>query len=107
VVFQRSSSGDRKEQVLQDFNYVDGANPLAGLILDAENNLYGTTLDDLFAQCRDCLRTDALIRAIRAPNPLQGGMTVVISPKGSSTRQGRANSQWVKWPSMRRPVGVK
>jgi hypothetical protein len=47
VALQRSSSGDRKEQVLQEFNYVDGANPLAGLILDAENNLYGATLDDL------------------------------------------------------------
>jgi hypothetical protein len=47
VALQRSSSDDRNEQVLQDFNYLDAANPLAGLILDAENNLYGTTLDDL------------------------------------------------------------
>jgi uncharacterized repeat protein (TIGR03803 family) len=32
-----------KERVLHDFNSADGANPLGGLIFDAEGNLYGTT----------------------------------------------------------------
>ena len=40
MVFKLSSKG---KTVLFSFNGTDGANPAAGLILDAKGNLYGTT----------------------------------------------------------------
>ena len=43
MVFKVSSEG--KETVLHSFTGADGANPRAGLILDAKGNLYGTTYD--------------------------------------------------------------
>ena len=36
-------SSEGKETVLHSFTGADGANPRAGLILDAKGNLYGTT----------------------------------------------------------------
>jgi uncharacterized repeat protein (TIGR03803 family) len=51
IVFELSPAGGGKwtETVLHNFNYtnfnVDGGYPWAGLILDSEGNLYGTTLD--------------------------------------------------------------
>ncbi len=40
MVFKLGSKG---KTVLFSFNGTDGANPAAGLILDAKGNLYGTT----------------------------------------------------------------
>jgi uncharacterized repeat protein (TIGR03803 family) len=42
TVFKLSRSG--KETVLHSFTGKDGANPYAGLIMDAQGNLYGTTI---------------------------------------------------------------
>jgi uncharacterized repeat protein (TIGR03803 family) len=36
-------NGQWTETVLHSFNFVDGANPVAGVILDAAGNVYGTT----------------------------------------------------------------
>jgi len=41
VVFKLDPAGS--ETVLYAFNYIDGANPLAGLVQDAAGNLYGST----------------------------------------------------------------
>lgn len=46
TVFELSpgSNGEWTETVLHEFNYTDGANAGAGLISDADGNLYGTTM---------------------------------------------------------------
>jgi uncharacterized repeat protein (TIGR03803 family) len=40
-----NSSGSYAEKVLYSFGNADGANPIAGLVMDGAGNLYGTTLD--------------------------------------------------------------
>jgi uncharacterized repeat protein (TIGR03803 family) len=48
VVFELSAGrkGSWTETVLHSFNGADGANPLGGLVVDAQGNLYGTAFSD-------------------------------------------------------------
>ena len=58
------ADGEWTEKVLYSFNGSGrGSIPTAGLIFDADGNLYGTTLDGGTLQRRDGVRVDARTRA--------------------------------------------
>jgi uncharacterized repeat protein (TIGR03803 family) len=48
---EQRADGKWMEKVLHRFNFTDGANPLVGLIFDAEGNLYGTTANGGSGDC--------------------------------------------------------
>jgi hypothetical protein len=65
VVFElsREKNGQWTQTVLYNFNDADGANPAAGLIADANGNLYGTTESGGFAG-GECLGGGLPVRSV-------------------------------------------